>query len=245
MKTLKIKFTSDGLILQGSLHLPDHALSPPLVVGSHGLEGSQNSAKQMVLSRLLPENGMAFFRFDHRGCGKSQGDFLKDTSLSKRSRDLTAAVAHVTGLSRTSDRMALFGSSIGGATCINAWQPLEQAGFHPCGGVLCAAPVISRTIENIPFDANDHRPALPLKFFTQNLLFNILDRACALHHVMIFHGDADEIVPVSNAHDIYKAMKAPKKIIIHKGGSHQMTSKINQADFKIRALDWYKTIFNL
>ncbi len=244
MKTLDTEFTSHGFILRGCLHLPD-VPSPPLVVGSHGLEGSMDSAKQTVLSRLLPENGIAFFRFDHRGCGQSQGAFVKDTSLEKRTQDFTAAVAHIMGLSLTSDRLALFGSSMGGATCINAWQELETDGIFPIGGVLCAAPVISRTIKNIPFDANDHRPALPLEFFAENLLFNILDRASALHHVMIFHGDADEIVPVSNAHELYGAMQAPKQVIIHKGGSHQMTAGVDQADFEVRSLAWYKTIFNL
>lgn len=244
MKTVETQFTSDGLTLTGTLHLPAIP-SPPLVVGSHGLEGSQNSAKQMVLSRLLPENGMAFFRFDHRGCGKSQGNFVTDTSLEKRTRDFKSAVAHAVGLSKTQDQPALFGSSMGGATCINAWQELETEGIFPLGGVLCAAPVISRTIKNIPFDANDNRPALPLKFFAENLLFNILDKASVLHHVMIFHGDADEIVPVSNAHDLYGAMQAPKKVIIHKGGSHQMTARIDQADFEVRSLAWYKSVFNL
>ncbi|MCP4023634.1 MAG: damage-inducible protein CinA, partial [Desulfobacteraceae bacterium] len=66
--------------------------NPPFVVGSHGLEGSKESAKQKVLSRILPENGIAFFRFDHRGCGQSSGDFLKDTSLEKRATDFINAV---------------------------------------------------------------------------------------------------------------------------------------------------------
>ncbi len=244
MKTVETKFTADNLTLQGTLHLPD-VPNPPLVVGSHGLEGSQNSAKQMVLSRLLPKNGMAYFRFDHRGCGKSQGNFVTDTSLDKRTRDFTAAVTHVLGLSLTSDKLALFGSSMGGATCINAWHPLMDAGFSPMGGILCAAPVISRSIQNIPLDANGNRPALPLQFFKENLLFNILDKAKALHHVMIFHGDADEIVPVSNAHDLFNTMQAPKKKIIHKDGTHQMTSTADQKDFETRAPAWFKSVFNL
>jgi len=62
---------------------------------------------------------------------------------------------------------------------------------------------------------------------------------------MIFHGDADEIVPVSNAHDLYQAMQAPKEIIIRKDGNHQMTSEADQADFEVRALAWFKKIFSL
>ncbi len=87
MHIIQTRFMADQRILKGELCLPDTPY-PPLVVGSHGLEGSRFSAKQQVLSRLLPENGIAFFRFDHRGCGDSQGDFIKDTSLEKRTRDL-------------------------------------------------------------------------------------------------------------------------------------------------------------
>ncbi len=244
MEPIDIEFSVDNLTLRGTLHLPETSHAP-LVVGSHGLEGSQDSAKQMVLSRLLPENDMAFFRFDHRGCGLSQGEFTRDTSLEKRTRDFVAAVQHVHSLSLTSDELALFGSSMGGATCINAWQKLEDAGMPPMGGILCAAPVISRSIQNIPTQANGNRPALPLSFFAENLLFNILDQAQSLHHVMIFHGDADEVVPVFNAHDLYGAMQSPKEIIIHQGGSHQMNSPNDQADFETRALAWFKDIFSL
>ena len=244
MKTIRTEFTSDNLTLKGLLHLPDTS-QPPIVVGSHGLEGSLKSAKQDLLSRMLPENGIAFFRFDHRGCGTSQGNFVEDTSLDKRTRDFTAAVEHVIGLSKTSGQLGLFGSSMGGATCINAWQVLEKIGFSPKGGVFCAAPVVSRTIHNIPLEANGNRPALPLSFFKDNLLFNLLDQAKSLHHVMIFHGDADEIVPVSNAHDLFSAMQAPKEKIIHPDGRHQMTDRGHQKDFEQKALDWYKSIFNL
>lgn len=232
----------EGMTLMGELHLPDIS-NPPVVVGSHGLEGSRFSAKQTVLSWLLPKNGLGFFRFDHRGCGQSQGDFLMDTSLEKRTQDYLGAVQAVLDLNRTSPRIGVFGSSMGGATCINAWDSLEALGAILCGGVLCSAPVRSRTIENIPVQANDHRPALPLEFFKKNLLFNLLDKTHALHHVLIFHGDADEVVPVSNAHAIYGAMQDPKKLIIHPGGDHQTTARIHQAEFEKQTLNWFLTIF--
>jgi len=115
MKSLskKIDFVSDDFLLKGILHLPD-IKNPPLVVGSHGLEGSKESAKQTVLSRLLIENHIAFFRFDHRGCGESQGEFIKQTSLKKRTIDYLNAVKHTLDLGITSRNIAVFGSSMGG-----------------------------------------------------------------------------------------------------------------------------------
>lgn len=247
MKTYvqQIEFISQGVTLKGVLHFPDTQYPPPIVVGSHGLEGTKDSAKQIVLSRILPKNGVAFFRFDHRGCGDSDGVFLTDTSLEKRTADMVAAVAHIISLKNTSGRLAVFGSSMGGATCINAWNQLNALPIDLCGCVLCAAPVKSRSIENIPTRATDSRPALPLSFFKDNLLFNITEKSGDLHDILIFHGDADDVVPVSNAHEIYAEAQNPKRLIIHKSGDHQMTSKKDQVQFEMETLAWYLRCFRL
>lgn len=241
---LYIEFNSRGFLLKGILHLPG-VKNPPLVVGSHGLEGSKESAKQKVLSRLLVQNGIAFFRFDHRGCGESQGDFIKDTSIEKRTCDFINAVEHILSLKKTSRNLAVFGSSLGGSTCMNAWEKLLKMDITLCGAVLCSAPVKSRTIENIPMDGNENRPALPLSFFAQNLIFDLQDKASQLFNVMIFHGSADQVVPVSNAHDIYTLAKEPKQLIIHKNGDHQMTSKKDQAQFETEAVAWFLSCFRM
>jgi uncharacterized protein len=237
-----IKFKSQKLLLKGVLHLPEIE-NPPLVVGSHGLEGSKESAKQKVLSRILVQNNIAFFRFDHRGCGQSQGDFIKDTSLEKRTRDFINAVQHILSLKKTSQNIAVFGSSMGGATCINAWESLLKMDINLCGAVICSAPVKSLTIENIPIEANGDRPALPLSFFKNNLVFDLQDKTQRLYNVMIFHGDTDEVVPVSNALDIYSLAKEPKQLIIHKKGDHQMSSKKDQREFETKSVSWFLSCF--
>lgn len=236
------EFKSDGFVLKGVLHLPKNS-SPPLVVGSHGLEGSSQSAKQRILSALLTKNGMAFFRFDHRGCGQSQGDFMSDTSLEKRTRDYIHAIRHILSLKKTCNALALFGSSMGGATCINSWETLTSMNIRLCGGVFCSAPLKSRAIKNIPTQAKAKRPALPLRFFKENLLFNLTDKVRSLSHILIFHGDADAVVPVTNAYDIYHQAKDPKKLIIHKNGDHQMTSKKDQMQFETETIAWYLKCF--
>ncbi len=242
-KILNIEFDCQGFTLKGMLHLPDSDC-PPLVIGSHGLEGTMDSAKQIVLSRLLVRHQMAFFRFDHRGCGQSQGDFLHDTSLEKRTRDFIAAVRHVTGLNKTSKNLAVFGSSMGGATCINAWENLLQMDLNLCGGIFCSAPVKSQTITNIPLAANGTRPALPLSFFETNLLFDITPKIQQLKNILIFHGDLDDIVPVSNAHLIYQHANDPRRLVIHPGGDHQMTCRDHQRDFEHQTVEWLLRCFS-
>jgi alpha-beta hydrolase superfamily lysophospholipase len=243
--TYDIVFRSDGFKLKGRLHLPGTD-KPPLVVGSHGLEGSMESAKQKVMANILVRHGIAFFRFDHRGCGRSQGNFETDTSLEKRTEDLVSAVTHVMGLEKTNRKLALFGSSLGGAACINAWHRLKlmEPDIKLCGAVICSAPVRTATIKRIPTGPTDRRPALPLSFFEKNLLFDITPRASELFNVLIFHGDADQTVPVSNALDIHEAAQEPKRLIIHKDGDHQMTSRKDQVEFEKQSIIWLSKCFD-
>ncbi|MFH1154238.1 MAG: alpha/beta hydrolase [Pseudomonadota bacterium] len=238
-----IIFMSGSKQARGVLHLP-RTVNPPLVVGSHGLEGTMDSAKQTLLARILPQAGIAFFRFDHLGCGRSTGNFLTDTSLDSRALDLVSAVRHILSLSVTDTRIALFGSSLGGATCIESWDILTRDGIVPRGAVLCSAPVVSRTIVNLPTEANASRPALPKRFFEQNLVFDVSGKATSMHSVLIFHGDMDEVVPVSNAHLLFKVVGNPKKLIIHKNGDHRMTSIRDQEEFETEALIWFKACFS-
>lgn len=239
----KMEFLSDHLLIQGLLHLPDVEY-PPLVVGSHGLEGTKESAKQKRLAHLLPQNGIAYLRFDHRGCGQSQGDFIKDTSLEKRATDLLSAIQSVIDLDVTQKRICLFGSSLGGSTCILAWDMIVQLNLNLCGAVLCAAPVKSRTIENIPIEATEKRGALPISFFKDNLIFNLSSNTGNLKNVLLFHGDQDNIVPVSNAHEIYQQVQPEKRLIIHKNGDHQMTSIEDQKEFESLTVDWFLQCFS-
>jgi fermentation-respiration switch protein FrsA (DUF1100 family) len=153
---------------------------------------------------------------------------------------MVAATVHVLSLGLTGGRFALFGSSLGGATVIEAWSRFESSGLSPMGAVVCAAPVISSTIKVIPLEGNQHRPALPLEFFEQNLLFDITESAAKLHHLLIFHGSKDEVVPVENAKTLFKLACDPKELIIHENGGHRMSDKDHQRDFTSRSASWFK-----
>ncbi len=241
MKTFeeKIEFTADSLPIKGVLHLPAPGSvhgTPPVVIGSHGLEGTKNSAKQIILSKLFPENGIGFLRFDHRGCGKSKGDFLKDTTVPNRAEDIICAVQYLIESRHAPRKIGLFGSSLGGSACIEAWNSIMDMNVKLSGIVITAALVKSRSIENIP--------ALPMNFVISNLDFNLFKKLPYLTNILIFHGKADEIVPVENAHTIYANAQEPKKLILFKNGDHQTSAQKDQKIFEKETIEWFCKVFN-
>lgn len=92
-------------------------------------EGSyENRAEEMV------EEGWNAVRFDFRGNGESDGDFI-DQSLSSKIADLQALVEHF-----GSKKYVLFGSSFGGKVVFHAGLDLDPE------AVIGRAPVTYRTI---------------------------------------------------------------------------------------------------
>ena len=224
-----ISFNADGLKLQGILHLPENR-RPPLVIGCHGLYSSSSSPKQMALAEQCNRFGIAYFRFDHRGCGSSEGEFGLVTSLEARCRDLIAAVEIINNRIDTGDRLGLFGSSMGGTVC------LRTAGRLAADAVVTvAAPVRSDLIGNHP-----EIPRSEIVFDAAKRQFDITEGLAKIGNILIFHGQADDVVPVSHARVIYQLARKPKKIIIQKQGDHPMSNKEHQQEFVREASSWFR-----
>ena len=120
----RLDFFCDGLRIEAVLHRPPLE-APPVVIGSHGLFSDGDSPKQVALAHALNALGIAFLRLDHRGCGQSEGVFDTVTTLDGRVRDLAAALAVLENERGDSFRLGLFGSSLGGSTCLAAAAVLK------------------------------------------------------------------------------------------------------------------------
>lgn len=232
--TEEITFTVDGFRLRGVLSKP-HRAHPPVVIGSHGLLSGGDSPKQISLARACNQKKIAFFRFDHRGCGQSEGVFEQVTTLNARCNDLMAAIAMIQARDDLGDHIGLFGSSLGGAVCISAAARIKVAAL-----VIVATPIRSRELEHVA-RSSDQLGALPREFYQNNLPFDIADKLAALHTVLIFHGDHDAIVPAANAHEIMDNAGEPKKLIIQPNGDHRMSNPRDQKEFIRRASSWFET----
>ena len=228
---IDISFDSDGYKLNGKLHLPENSL-PPVVIGSHGLVSNGDSMKQIALAEKCSSMGIAFFRFHHRGCGTSEGAFEKVTNLKNRCVDLKNAVKSIISRNDIGNKFGLFGSSFGGTTCLSTGQEINPHVF-----VIAAAPVRSKTLKKAP-ETTETKAVLTPEFYKKNLAFDVSNKINGLKNMIIFHGDADDIVPVENGYEIFESVREPKKIVIQKGCGHTMEKKEHQSEFIEKASRW-------
>ena len=215
------------------LHLPETSL-PPVVIGSHGLLSNSYSPKQIALARECNAHGIAYFRFDHRGCGQSDGVFNEITSLNSRRNDLISAVNTIQMRKDLGQKIGLFGSSMGGTVCISVADALDIDAWVTYASPVRSSPVITA------LEKSDNSEKIKPLLDQKHLTWNVSDQLKHLHHIFILHGDSDSIVPATNAHEIYTKSNNPKKLIIQKGGNHLMSNKKHQKDFLREAVNWFK-----
>jgi alpha-beta hydrolase superfamily lysophospholipase len=233
MAVEQILFSVHGLKLSGVLHLP---AGKPLcaIIGSHGLMADKSSPKQIELARQCTSIGMAYFRFDHRGCGESEGDFEKDTTLDNRCADLLAAAEAVGNALGKTLPMGLFGSSFGGTVCLMA-----SRGVSPFSVVTLAAPVRSCAIK-VPSDSPN---SLKNEISGRGLDFDIGEHIQSIRHILVVHGSHDEIVCVDNAQMIYRHASEPKKKLILKDADHRISKKTHQKVFIQNTVQWFSECY--
>jgi len=224
-----ISFSADGLKLKGLLHLPPNGPAP-LIIGSHGFYSNGDSPKQIALAEECNRLGMAYFRFDHRGCGRSEGEFDLVTSLEARCSDLISAVEAINHRIDTKGCLGLFGSSMGGTVCLATAARLAADAV-----VTFGAPVRSNLS-----GGRSEMPRSEIVFDAARRQFDVTKRLSELSHILIIHGQADDVVPVAHAREIFNLAREPKKIIIQEHGDHPMSIPEHQQEFVRQTSLWFE-----
>jgi pimeloyl-ACP methyl ester carboxylesterase len=232
-----IQFEANGYKLTGTLHLPDKKHKPPVVIGCHGLFANRDSPKQISLAQACNNKGLAYLRFDHRGCGESQGEFYEVTSLPARCHDLHQAVAAMQDHPLVGKLAALFGSSFGGTVA------LAYAARHQVPAVITyAAPSNSSAIQHANIrDNRGNRPHTSL--LTEALAFDIVPTLKSVSNILVAHCQNDETVPVDHALRIHAHVAWPKELQIFPGGDHRMSDPEHQQQFETLFIQWLEKQF--
>src|SRR5215510_570975 len=118
-----VTFSSVGLKLSGVVHVPC-GLKPSerraafLVL--HGFGSNKTSSNTMQPTNVLSDLGYVVLRFDMRGCGESEGEFGRVICLEQveDTRNASSVLAHHPAVENA--RVAVIGSSFGGAVAVYA-----------------------------------------------------------------------------------------------------------------------------
>ena len=236
--------SSNGKTIAGVLHHPAGELPRGAVILCHGMESSKNSEKLVYLARVLAKRGFLALRFDFAYAGESSEKF-EDITYSGEVEDLRAACSFMHH--RYAGPIGILGSSMGGTVALLFAS--EEPGIAAL--VTIAAPV--------------HPEAFPRRMLKPEQLQNWRDRGFTFYNgqrlnlalledletinvlesarkiacpVLIIHGDADEIVPVEEAHELNACLSGKKKLLILKGTDHRLSDAGTMRQALAEAVDW-------
>ena len=245
MKITHIGFSNGrGDTIAGTLHEPARPGSGGAVILCHGMESNRHSEKLIFLAEQLAQRGMHALRFDFRYVGESSGKF-EDITYSGEVEDLRAAF-ELMGKS-CGGKIAIFGSSMGGTVALifAAQEPAVAAlatvaaPLHPENFPRrILSPAGLKRWRELGYTVfNGQRLNITLLNDLENV--DVAGAARQIHcPVLILHGDADEVVPVAEAHELSACLKCSKRLVILKDGDHRLSNPAIMQRAADEALAW-------
>lgn len=233
-----------GQRLVGEIH---GALGRVAVICCHGMLSYRGGAKHVRLAELLAERDIAALRFDFAGRGESEGS-LFDLSYSNNMEDLYAAIEYLAA--RDVDRFGLFGSSMGGAVALLAAAREERVvAVATLAAVAHPELIAERHHVNVSawqeqgyIDTEEGR--VGKGFYHDALSHDVCSAVRVLRApVLVMHGDRDDVVPPSDAHDIATCVRSRVSLEMVLGADHRFSNPVHMrpamrqiADFLQREL---------
>jgi len=168
----------------------------------HGNAG--NMSDRLYDARVLKDLGFNVLLIDYRGYGESTGSPSEDGLYA----DAGAAWKYLTQTRGVpTERMVLFGRSLGGAVAIELAKRHEPA-------VL----VVESTFTRLADVGNHHYAFLPVSL----MLTQRFDSVTKIPHIacpkLILHGTDDQLIPIALGRRLFAAAAEPKQFIQTPGG---------------------------
>ena len=236
-----------GEALSGTLHQPDGP-SVGTVVAGHCFTCSRHTG---VLRRICGDLGAAGFtalRFDFSGNGQSQGMFEAST-WSKQIAEMEAAIALMR--KEGGQWIGVAGHSLGAAIALLVAQqvPSVAAVCRIAGRVSATRPMHFLTPAQqealsqdgqVAFSSRGRQLTLNRHFFDDAQRYDLEAATRALKTPMlVVHGDADEIIPVSEARLAQAANPDRVELTIVPGGDHMLARPDLQQQVSRNVVDWF------
>jgi pimeloyl-ACP methyl ester carboxylesterase len=242
--------TADGVDIRGWFFpaAPDPATAPGTIILGHGFSASRHT--DLHLPAFLVPAGFNVLMLDFRAHGESGGSQTSAGYLEHH--DILAAVAYLQ--SRGLTRIGVQGYSLGAAVAIvsAALGPALLGVVADSGFARLSTPLaqIVQSWGRTPWQAR-LAGRLGAWFVARDLGFDA-DEAAPVHligrisprPVFLIHGDADQLIPVSEAHALYAAAREPKQLwivpgAVHDGGAYAAVP----AEYERRVVAFWRAVF--
>jgi dipeptidyl aminopeptidase/acylaminoacyl peptidase len=244
MEEVPIRFENQNLILHGMMHLPTREPRYPCVVFLHGYTGSRVGDHCILVkaARELCRAGYACLRFDFRGSGESEGDFV-DITVDGEISDASAALEFLKDFKGIDpERVGLVGMSLGGAVaaCVGAqagvkslalWSPwafidylVEKGGKIFKDPYAWLPPNFKEAVKKKGrVDIGGYMRGRPF-FESLGEIDPLREVAKYQGPVLIIHGSEDQVVSPANSEYIYDSVKGTRRLMIIDDADHTFSS---------------------
>ncbi len=235
MIKMDISLRVDGLKLVGEVCLPETRATGrlPALCLCHGIPARAavpGDQGYPLLAKSFCELGLITMIFNFRGAGLSEGNF----DMLGWARDLEAAIDYLHQLPEVdSSRLLVMGFSGGAATAVYVAARDERIRAL----VTCAGPARFTMVEtkegrgrflqqarevgiikDVGFPASEEQWAASFaEISPAKWISRISPRP-----LLIIHGEADELIPVSQARELYRKAGQPKELALIPGAGHRL-----------------------
>ncbi len=222
--------TEDGVNLHSRWFRPDapaeaDPATSKVLLFFHGNAGNLSGRTEMMLS--LASLGVEVLIIDYRGYGHSEGRPSEEGIY----RDARAAWKFLTlehGIA--TDRIVVFGKSLGGAVAIELASHVKPAGL-----------IVQSSFTSVPDMASRHYPFVP--GFALRTKMDSLSKISSIGCPKLFiHSTHDEIVPYEMGRRLFKAAGPPKTFFEVVGAGHNEMLAVGGSAYLEKIRDFLETL---